>query len=90
MKTVEKLFKYQTALEKWKKEFDFRAKLEGKELEKRNKKPLGEMPTPNLFELMADDAYALKVKERIIGVQVKTIPARKQVSIIPPRKVTNL
>jgi len=86
MKTIDKLFNYQTALERWKKEFDFRAKLEGKELEKRNKKPLGEMPTPNLFELAMDDAYALKIKDRIIGVPVKTIPPRKFASIIPPRK----
>jgi len=81
------LFNYQTALKKWKKEFDFRAKLEGKELEKRNKKPLGEMPTPNLFELAIDDAYALKIKDRIIDIPAKTIPARKIVSKIPPRKI---
>lgn len=86
MNTVEKLFKYQTALQKWKAEFDFRSRLEGKELEKRNKKPLGEMPTPNLFELANDDAYALKIKERIIGTSVKTPPPRKKTFTIPPRK----
>lgn len=86
MKTFDKLFKYQTALQKWKKELDYRSRLEGKDLEKRNKKPLGEMPTPNLFELANDDAYALKIKNKVIGTPVKTIPARKAISIIPTRK----
>lgn len=84
-KTIEKLFRYQCALEKYKKELDFRAKLEGKELEKRNKKPMESMPTPNLFLLANDDAYALKIKDRIIGIPVKTIPPRKTFTI-PPRK----
>lgn len=78
MNTVEKLFKYQTALQKWKTELDYRAKLEGKDLKNWNKKPLGDMPTPNLFELASDDAYAMKIKERIIGKVIKTPPPRRQ------------
>lgn len=82
MNTIERLARYRSALEKWKKEFDYRGRLTGKDLERRNKKPMKSMPTPSLFEIAADDIYALKIKEIIIGATVKTPPP----ITMPPRK----
>lgn len=69
MTTIEKLHAYKTALERWKR--------------KTKDKPEPE-PSPALFELKADDPYAVNIRKMVFKNVVK-IPVRKLEVKIPMR-----
>ena len=72
--TIQRLYDYQTALEKWeRKKFAFDSNVAKKLV---NKKPLEPEPTPDLFQISRDDEYARKLRIQVLGIKPK-YPVRK-------------